>query len=127
MKPSTHGSDSRIISTMLMAAVFLRLQPVRSMQQDMMFSNTARTVETGRKRHEYEEQAAPQTAERHVVKDIRQRDEDQVRTAVRCHAEGKARREDNQTGSKCYERIQNRNIDGLAEQRSGPCRYSCRR
>ena len=72
----------------------------------------------GRKRHEYEEQAAPQAAERHVVKDIRQRDEDQVRTAVRCHAEGKARREDDQTGSKCYERIQNRNIDGLAEQRT---------
>ena len=53
-----------------------------------------------------------------MVKDIRQRNEDQVRTAVRCHAEGEARREDDQTGSKCYERIQNRNIDGLAEQRT---------
>ena len=37
--------DNRIIRTMLIAAVFLRLQPVRSMQQDMMFSKTASTVE----------------------------------------------------------------------------------
>ena len=69
-----------------------------------------------RERHEHEEQASPQTAERHVVEDVRQGDEDQVRAAVRCNVKREARREDDKTRRERHERIQNGNVDGLAEQ-----------
>ena len=83
----------------------------------MIFSNTARTVE-GRKRHaKTKNQAAhrrPSAMWLKIFGSVTKIRFDRCPVP----AEGKARREDDQTGSKCYERIQNRNIDGLAEQRT---------
>ena len=69
----------------------------------------------GGKGHEHKEQAAPQTAQRHLVEDIGQGDKDQGRAAVRLNAKGKAGREDNQAGCKGHKCIQNRHIHRLAQ------------
>ena len=44
--PSTHGSDSAIIRTRFTMPDFFLLHPVISIPQHMMFSKTARTVES---------------------------------------------------------------------------------
>ena len=63
--------------------------------------------------------AAPDPSAAHGVKNIRQCDEDQVRTAVRVDAECEACRKDDQTGDQCDAGIQDRNADCLTGQTSG--------
>ena len=59
LKPRTHGRDSRIIRTMLTAAVFLRLQPgqIHAAGHDVL-ENSEHGREC-RERHEHKEQSCP--------------------------------------------------------------------
>lgn len=45
LKPSAHGNERTINNTKFTAHDFLRLHPVISIPQEMMFSKTAKTVE----------------------------------------------------------------------------------
>ena len=49
LKPSTQGIDSRKMATRFTATAFFRLQPHMSMAKEMMFSNTAMTVDRAAK------------------------------------------------------------------------------
>ena len=49
LKPSTQGMDRMVISTMFTSTAFLMVQPVRSVAKEMMFWNTAITVENAAK------------------------------------------------------------------------------
>ncbi len=82
----------------------------------MMFSKTASTVEKRRKGHEQEEQAAPQTAHRHIGEDVGQGDEDEAGAAGLVHTVGEAGREDDEAGGDGHEGIQHHDTDALAQQ-----------
>lgn len=45
LKPRIHGSDKIIITNRLITTAFFRLQPVRSMANEIIFSKTAMIVE----------------------------------------------------------------------------------
>ena len=49
LKPSTQGTDNRMMDTRFTATAFFRLHLHRSMEQARMFSNTAITVEMAAK------------------------------------------------------------------------------
>jgi len=66
--------------------------------------------------HEDEEEAAPQTAQCHVVEDVGQGDEDQGGTCGGFHTESGAGGEDDQTSGQGYKGIQEDHVDGLAHQ-----------
>ena len=71
-----------------------------------------------RERHEYKEQTAPQTAARHVVEDVGQGDEDEVRAAVRGYVEREARREDDQAGRERNEGVEHGDVDRFSHERA---------
>ena len=71
-----------------------------------------------RKRHEQEEQAAPQPAHGHVGKNVGQGDKNEAGAGGLVHAISKAGRENDEAGRNGYECIQHHHTDGLAQQRA---------
>ena len=69
-----------------------------------------------RKGHEQEEQAAPQTAHRHIGEDVGQGDEDEAGAAGLVHTVSEAGREDDEAGGDGDEGIQHHDADALAQQ-----------
>jgi len=69
-----------------------------------------------RERHEEEEQRAPDAAEGHVLKDVRQRDEEQVRARGRTDAIGKACRKNDEARHDGDERVEHDDPARLARQ-----------
>lgn len=70
----------------------------------------------GRERHEQEEQCAPEMTEGHMVEDIRQGHEQEVRTAARVNAIAKAGGENDEAGHDGDKRVEDDDPDGLARQ-----------
>ena len=68
------------------------------------------------KKHEEEEERAPDAAAAHSVEYVGQRDEEQVRAGVRLNAEAEAGREDNQTGDNRNEGVQCHDIHRFTRQ-----------
>ena len=69
-----------------------------------------------RKGHEQKEQAAPQTAHRHICEDVGQGDEDKAGAAGLVHTVSEAGREDDEAGGDGDEGIQHHDADALAQQ-----------
>lgn len=70
-----------------------------------------------RKRHENEEQAAPESAERHIGKDVGQGDEDEVRPRIRVDAVAEAGGENDETRRDGNKSVERDHAHRLAEQR----------
>lgn len=49
LKPSTHGTDRMMMAAILQRTAFLRVHPVKSVANEMMFWNTAMMVEKAAK------------------------------------------------------------------------------
>ena len=75
---------------MLKRMVFLRSQPVKSQMQEVMFSNTAMTVDIAAKSMNRKKRVPQNTAAAHSVEHVGEGDEQQVRTAVGVNAEAEA-------------------------------------
>ena len=102
----------------LHTAAFLRLHPVMSMAKDMIFSNTAITVDIAAKDIKQEEEETPDPSTCHGIEYIRQSDKDQTRSTVGFYAIGKAGRENDQTCHQRHKGIQYSHTDCLARQGS---------
>ena len=72
----------------------------------------------GSRCHEHEEQRAPDASACHLIEDVRQGDEQQVRAGVCLNTECRAGREDNHARHQCDKGIQNGDGDCFAGQRA---------
>ena len=107
LNPNTHGSESRIITTRFTATALPLEHPVRSIANEMIFSNTAIIVDAAAKSIQRKKILPQILSSCHRIKYIRQCDKIKILTAVRVDSESKTCRENNKSREQRYTCIKN--------------------